>query len=264
MVERVLQGTPNLISQPFYQGSDPADPGTVTVTVRSDDGTTLATGPASGTGTDPRTFTLTGAHTASLDRLQVTWASSALGTPPPMIVEVVGGFLFSTREITGHPDSVIQDARTRVEQTLEQAVGFAFVPRYDRATITGETLLRLRPYARRVRWATTTLAGVTTTVADLTAVGVSQAGFVSGFPYYGSMYGSVTFGYEHGMDSPPDPVRAAALDYARFLLNQDTSIDSRAERLVTDDGTLIFAATGATPVPAVNQIIDSYRIPAIA
>jgi hypothetical protein len=53
------------------------------------------------------------------------------------------------------------------------------------------------------------------------------------------------------------------LDYARFLLTQDTSIDSRAERLVTDDGTLVFGG-GATGLPSVDRVIGSYRIPVIA
>jgi hypothetical protein len=76
-------------------------------------------------------------------------------------------------------------------------------------------------------------------------------------------YGWSSVGFEHGMDRPPEPVRAAALDYARFLLTQDQSIDSRAERLVTDDGTLVFGG-GATGLPSVDRVIDSYRLPAIA
>jgi hypothetical protein len=272
-LQRVLQGVAAQISTTFYSPPGTvADPGAVTVTVRSDDGTALATGAATGgTGAAARTFTLTPTMTAQLDSLSVTWTSPTLGTPPADRVEVVGGFLFSTVDaeavIPGATDTQIQAIRTRVEQAIEDACGCAFVPRYDHATLNGDgtTLLRLgRPYLRRVRWASTVTSGVTTTLvpADLAALSFSTAGFVSGYTWL-TGYGNVLVGFEHGMDRPPEPVKAAALDYARFLLTQDTSIDSRAERLVTDDGTLVFGG-GATGLPSVDRVIDSYRIPVIA
>lgn len=271
-LERVKQNTSSLVSKQFYSGSTPADPGTVTVTVTRDDGTVLTTGGATtGSGAGPRSFTLTAAtHNNLLDRLTVNWVSSSLGTLET-VVEVVGDFLFASVElktlVPAATDDQIITARNRVEQALEHSVGFAFVPRYNRATLNGNRTMPLRvsSYLRRVRWATTLASGVTTalTASDLLALSVNSAGFIAGYSW-ATGYGNVSVGYEHGMDSPPEPVRAAALDYARFLLTQDTSIDSRAERLVTDDGTLVFAGAGSTPVPSVNQVIDSYRIPAIA
>jgi hypothetical protein len=141
------------------------------------------------------------------------------------------------------------------------------VPRYDRAMLNGDgtTLLRLgRPFLRRVRWASTVTAGVTTALltTDLSMLSISTAGFVSGYTWP-SGYGNVLVGFEHGMDRPPEPVRAAALDYARFLLTQDTSIDSRVTQLQTDDGTLVFGG-GQTGLPGVDRVIDQYRVPAIA
>jgi hypothetical protein len=270
-MDRILQATPATISESWYQGATIQDPGTVAVTVTRDDGTVVTTGTAGGTGAAPRTFQLTAAHTALLDRLTATWTSGTLGTLTT-VVEVVGDFLFTINEahnagLSTFTDDQIAGARTRVEQAIEDACGVAFVPRYDRATLNGDgtNLLRLgRPYLRRIRWASTVISGVTTTLvpADLSVLSVSTAGFVSGYTWP-TGYGSVLVGFEHGMDRPPEPVRAAALDYARFLLTQDTSIDSRAERLVTDDGTLVFGS-GATGLPSVDRVIDSYRIPAIA
>jgi hypothetical protein len=270
-MDRILQSTPATISESWYQGATIQDPGTVTVTVTRDDGTIVTTGSAGGTGAAARTFQLTAADTAQLDQLTATWTSADLGTLTT-VVEVVGDFLFTINEahtagLASYTDDQIAGARTRVEQALEDACGAAFVPRYDRATLNGDgtTVLRLtRPYLRRVRWASTVTAGVTTALltTDLSALSLSAAGFVSGYTWP-TGYGNVLVGFEHGMDRPPEPVRAAALDYARFLLTQDSSIDSRAERLVTDDGTLVFGG-GATGLPSVDRVIDSYRLPAIA
>jgi hypothetical protein len=271
-MNRVLISTPATISESWYQGTTIQDPGAVTVTVKSDDGTTIATGAAGGTGAAPRTFQLTATHTAQLDRLTVSWASGTLGTLTT-IVEVAGDFLFTINDARAaglaavdFDDDQVAATRVRVEQALEDTCGLAFVPRYDRAVIfpRGMWLRVGRPYLRRVRWASTLVGGITTTLApsSITALQINPSGFIGGYawPY---RYGTVTIGYEHGMDRPPEPVKAAALEYARFLLTQDQSIDSRAERLVTDDGTLIFGG-GATGIPAVDRIIDAYRVPVIA
>jgi hypothetical protein len=266
-MQRIKQGTASQIAKQFYSGSTVADPGAVTVTVTGDDGTLVASGPAGGSGTGPRTFTLTTTHTANLDRLTVLWTSASLGTLDST-VEIVGDFLFATAELdplvpAATTDPEIQAARTRVEQALEDACGVAFVPRYDRATVLGDgsSLLRVgRPYLRRVRWASTSTLGLTTalTTTDIAALTAVPYGFVTG-GYRWTSGALVTVGFEHGMDRPPEPVR----DYARFLLTQDQSIDSRAERLQTDDGTLIFGG-GQTGLPAVDRVIDSYRVPTIA
>jgi hypothetical protein len=270
-MDRILQSTPATISESWYQGATIQDPGTVAVTVTRDDGTIVTTGTAAGTGATPRTFQLTAADTASLDRLTATWTSPTLGTLTT-VIEVVGDFLFTINEahnagLASYSDDQIAGARTRVEQAIEDACGLAFVPRYDRAMLNGDgtTLLRLgRPFLRRVRWASTVTAGVTTALltTDLSMLSISTAGFVSGYTWP-SGYGNVLVGFEHGMDRPPETVRAAALDYARFLLTQDTSIDSRVTQLQTDDGTLVFGG-GQTGLPGVDRVIDQYRVPAIA
>jgi hypothetical protein len=270
-MQRIKQGTASQIAKQFYSGSTVADPGAVTVTVTGDDGTLVASGPAGGSGTGPRTFTLTTTHTASLDRLTVLWTSASLGTLDST-VEIVGDFLFATAELdplvpAATTDAEIQAARTRVEQALEDACGVAFVPRYDRATVLGDgsSLLRVgRPYLRRVRWASTSTLGLTTalTTTDIAALTAVPYGFVTG-GYRWTTGSLVTVGFEHGMDRPPEPARAAALDYARFLLTQDQSIDSRVTQLQTDDGTLVFGG-GQTGLPGVDRVIDQYRLPVIA
>src|SRR5262249_41990024 len=109
-----------------------------------------------------------------------------------------------------------------------------------------------------------TSSGTTTalTAGDIAGLSVSASGFVVGYRWP-SGYGNVSVGYEHGLDEPDEQVRAAALDWGRFMLTQDQSIDSRADRLVTDDGTLVFSA-GGTGLPGVDRVLDAYALPAIA
>src|SRR5690349_8723938 len=98
-LERILRGTPGTLSKQWYEDGVPVDPGTVTVEITRADGTSLvAAGAATtGSGSTPRAFALTTTHTALLDRLTVTWTSTAKGTLTS-VVEVVGGYLFNLAE----------------------------------------------------------------------------------------------------------------------------------------------------------------------
>jgi hypothetical protein len=274
-LDRIQQGQPgNLTLRLVTPAGAPTDPTPDSATVRvvRDDGTEVIPSVAandSGTGVFSVPYTATQA--ALLDRWTAYWTTTVNGQPrvDTTTHEVVGGFLFALAELsgTGATDAQLQATRTTVEQAIEDACGCAFVPRYDRATLSGDgtTLLRVgRPFLRRVRWASTSTLGITTplTTTDVAGLTAVPYGFVTGG--YRWMAGSlVTVGYEFGMDRPPEPVRAAALDYARFLLTQDTSIDSRAERLQTDDGTLVFGG-GQTGLPGVDRVIDQYRMLTIA
>jgi hypothetical protein len=165
-LERIQQLTPGTLSQQWYEDGVPVDPGTVTVGITRADGTVLV---ASGTGTTgagtaARTFSVTTTHTALLDRLLVTWTSSAKGTLTSHL-EVVGGFVFSLAELIAvkPPNQTWTTAqlvamRTTVEQAIEDEYGTALVPRYRRDTLSGDgtTLLRLRDPVRTVRAATVT------------------------------------------------------------------------------------------------------------
>lgn len=277
-MDRIEQGTAASISITFTVdgvATDPS-PATATIEVVRDDGTNVVTAgtATSHTGTGEFTFTLTPTHTASLDVLTARWTTTLQGFAQTLEteIEVVGGFLFGLGELSPLVPNTVTDnqltrARTRVEQAIERRVGFAFVPRYGRATLNGGglTLLMLPAYLRRVRWASTTTAGTTTSLApaDIANLSVSQAGFVTGYCWPRG-YGNVTVGYEHGLNGPDEEIRAAALDWARFSLTQDSTIDSRAERLITDDGTLVFSGGSGSGLPSVDRVIDTYRLPAIA
>lgn len=276
---RILQGTSATITKSFYSGSTLVDPDVVAVTVLDSEGATVTTGTAGGTGVAERTFTLLAAYTALLDSLTVRWTSPTLGTLTST-VEVVGGFLFSVVEArtmrpldntTAYTDADIQAMRTTVEDALEKACGYAFVPRYDSATLNGgDSLLRLRPYLRNIRWASTTTAGVTTplTADALSVLQVSEAGFVSGYPWTVG-YGNVRVGYEHGMDRPPERIRQAALLLAKVWLvsgpvdDRATSFSS-AETGATYSMMVPGRGGSITGVPECDAAIAQYRLPSVA
>lgn len=271
-MERVKQNTASQISKQFYSGSTVADPGAVTVTVTRDDGTTVVTGSAGGTGTAPRTFTLTTTHTASLDRLTVAWVSGSLGTLTST-VEIVGDFLFATADMrrrlpdaTTYPDTDIIAARTWAETEIEQACGVAFVPRYESEVLSGTGQQRLEPKWPRVRALRSAVVdGSPLSSADLGGVVVELGRFLTRpYAYWRPWVSNVTIRYEHGMDSPPPGISTAALDLARYKLVADagqSGVDPRAERLVTDDGTLMLGMAGQSGrfgIPSVDAAVEAW------
>jgi hypothetical protein len=269
-LERVLQLTPATLSQQWYEDGSAVDPGSVTVTVTGADGTAVASGAASGTGTAARTYNLTTTHTALLDRLTVTWTSSLKGTQTSY-VEVVGGFLFSIAEFralgsayantTNYPTSTVADMRTTVEQALEDACGVAFVPRYELETLNGVTGGLLPVTWAKVRAIrTVTVDTVAGTVADYVAL---REGMIYGSAYWSAGYGNVTVGYEHGHSTPPMRIKRAALILAKRWITPG-SADDRAINVSNETGTYALFQAGVRghqfDVPEVQAAVDQYSL----
>jgi hypothetical protein len=269
-LERVLQLTPATLSQQWYEDGSAVDPGSVTVTVTGADGTAVASGAASGTGTAARTYNLTTTHTALLDRLTVTWASTLKGTQTSY-VEVVGGFLFSIADFralgtgyantTNYPTATVVDMRTTVEQALEDACGVAFVPRYELETLNGVTggLLPVKwAKVRAIR--TVTVDTVAGTVADYVAL---REGMIYGSAYWSAGYGNVTVGYEHGHSTPPMRIKRAALILAKRWITPG-SADDRAINVSNETGTYALFQAGVRghqfDVPEVQAAVDQYSL----
>jgi hypothetical protein len=247
---RIQRLTPGTLSEQWFEDGAVVDPGTVTIGIVRADGTVLVTAgtATSGTGSSPRTFNLTTTHTASLDKLQVTWTSTLKGTLVSY-VEVVGGFLFGLAELIAvkPPNQTwttaqMSDMRTTVEQAIEDEYGTALVPRYRRDTLSGDgtTLLRLRDPVRTVRAATVTSTILST--ADL-ALLTNSTGFVTGYTWTAGT-GNITVGYEYGLDEPPARIRMDAIRLARQWLVSGP-IDDRALGAASPDGNFSFGL--ATP-----------------
>lgn len=275
-MDRVLQNTPATISETWYQGDAIADPGAVTVTVTRDDGTQLATGSAA-PGTSPlptqaRTFQLTATHTSLLDYLTVTWQSATLGSLTTRI-EVVGDFLFTIADMrkrlpdaTLYPSDDIAAARTWAETEIENACGIAFVPRYGRETLNGSGAQRLEPKWPRIRTLRGAVVdGVPMSTADLAGVVVELERFLTRpYGYWRPWVSNVLIRYEHGLDSPPPGITAAAIELARYKLINDAgqaTIDPRADRVITEDGTITLGLAGINGrfgIPTVDAAIDAW------
>jgi hypothetical protein len=238
-MERILTDTPGTISNQWYSADDPADPGTVTVGITRADGTVLVA-PGAGTGgsgVNPRTFTLTTAHTATLDLLTVTWTTSLLGESVTH-VEVVGGFLFTLAQArldpdlsdqTAVPDALLREKRTIAEVELEHALGVALVPRYTRERISGNGRNLLQTTWAMPRVLRACSVGQITEVA-LTASAIAQ---IKPFRFgwmrqdgWEDGVSNVVIGYEHGYDWPLGDVLNAALALTKRALSSPASSSS--------------------------------------
>jgi hypothetical protein len=283
-VERIIRNRSATLTHTFYTGSTPTDPSPdqATVTVTRADGTVVAAGNALEGGTPGVvSFTLTPADTALLDVLTLVWTATFAGQPQTFVdtVEVVGDVYFTIADLrafapqavgntTTYPDSRIVEMRTTVEQTIEEAVGFAFVPRYSRDILSGDTTgwLRVRHQpVRAVRSVTDT--GVAFTAGDLAAVSFDGS-FLYGASWT-SGYGNLIVGYEYGLDRPPERVKRAAMLLAKSWLVA-TPVDDRTATFTSVEGGGTYALVvpgrngSIVGLPEIDAVIQQYRIPSLA
>lgn len=263
--------------QPTDADGEPADPGVVTVSVAASDGTeVLPAGTAtSGTGSDPRTVTLTATQTAQLDRFTATWTAGALVVATTYL-DVVGGYYFtlaelrsiepSTSDTTKDKSEALRRCRGEVEQMIEDVCGVAFVPRFDvdrlQVHANGDVMLRY-PQTRVVRWLRYDDGGTPTFVDDATVAAIIPP--PNGSLCIGTSYGSyVDVGAEHGYDAPPPDLKRAALTLARAHLNMARSVvPDRATSLQLPDGGLVTLATPGvgtwhSGLPEVDEVLKRY------
>lgn len=266
-MDRSLQSTPATLSVTFTVdgvATDPS-PATVTVEILRADGTVLvAAGTSTGhTGVGTFAFSLTAAQTALLDTLTARWTSTNLGT----IVttqEIVGGFVCSTADLrslfpdtAAYPNAVLHEMRNYAETSLENALGFALVPRYSYETIN----LRARtkfirtawPYIRSIR--SVSVGGVAYTSTQLALLTTARSFVYGTWPVSmeidgegGWSTGIIKIGYEHGVEAGGDlaiGARRASLAVANDYGGGVGSIDSRAETIVTVDGTIRLRGGGS-------------------
>jgi hypothetical protein len=259
------------------QDGNPADAvGTVTVDlVRVSTGTVLATGRATSDTSGSGTYTaaLTAAECATLDVIQATWKA---GTTVRATTEhrIVGGFLFSRPQLRAQEgigslstfsDAALDTARDLVTDKFEDCTGVSWVPTFDlyRTVVRARTEVLVLPHRpiRAVR--TITMDG---TAIDLTTIDVdADAGLIAGRPFSGEM----VIGFEHGYDGPPQDLRDAALQYARFKLLGDTSgISPRARTLANEFGNVTYSTAGRdypTGLPDVDEVLirRDHRLPGI-
>lgn len=283
--QRIVAGTAGTISWSQIGGDgEPADPGTVTVTITRADGTAIVTNAATtGTSTAARTYALSQAQTASLDRLTALWKVSGT-TVATTEVDVVAAPWFSNAELRSaevalentakYPAAAISLARLQVESFFETVTGRRFVPGYSY-----ETLPILQPYGplilrrsdlRTVRsialYNDLSAAAVETLGAtELAAFPPSEAGLVYRYSNgWNATWAKV--GYEHGFIAPPPEVKAAAMKLCLEVLVADKSGTIPDNAVTWSSTDLGWSAVLVTPgvkgahtrLPSVNKVLDEW------
>lgn len=272
--DRALEDSTHTASVSFYEDGAIVDPGAVTVKIEREDGTTLvAAGTAtSGTGAAARTYALTTTHTATLDRLTLTWTSATKGVLVTY-VEVVGGFLFSVADAralkpldntTTYPLANVLVARTLAETALEDACSVAFVPRYGRDKFDGSGGVDILLPPRITAVTSASVDGTGLTAAELADLELYRDGRLYHSSKWTEGRRNVEVKFTHGYPYPPPRVGRACLLLAKHFL-VDSPISDRTTLLTNDDGTQqTFITAGVRQavfsIPEANAVVQEYGL----
>lgn len=281
MTVRVKRGTPSLRTTTFYADGTPTTDGSVTVTVTTDDGTTLLSSAAAEA--SPGVYTYTLPAQTNLAALTETWTGATV--THQVSVEIVGRFYLTEADLRDRAnmadaakftDAKFLAARNWFEGTFELATGVAWVPRYRRVRLSGDgsrTLLLPDLYPRRllsVRAYTSATAYTSYTVDEIADIHAAEYGSLERL-YLGTWArgaSNVVVTYEHGMDSPPSDVVEAAAVAIRDRLVSNVS-GNRTYAVQTQDGIIRNSVPGANRpfgIPEVDAVCSArdHRVPAIA
>jgi hypothetical protein len=275
--ETVLQDVAATISVTFRDqyGEPVAAGGTVTVNIATVSGTTVATDRVTSAGaTGVYTASLTATETGSLDLLVCSWEDA--GTVRAVTyVEIVGGVYLAASELVAREPSLqnmsAADRRRYIREAVEECeriTGVSFVPRYRYAEVqvdsSGDVMLDT-PYPRAVR--TLTAAGTTVDVTDAV---LKDTGRVCGLGVTLGYGAEAICGWEHGLDQPPEPIRAmvARRARARWHLTKSPEFDRQARFVMENGQTIGLASAGAwrTGDDEVDSVYQrwSMRVPGLA
>lgn len=263
--------------RPVDQDGEPvAATGTPTVTVTRAAGTAVV--PTVDIDDGDVTVDLTAAQTATLDVLTVTVALDGV-TRGAFTVEVYARPLVTVTEVRDgepslgdvvlYPDVTVRQAVARVDAMFQRACGhvLSFVPRFATSIIQQQYRCPVTvPHylVRSFGWARYEATAGVWSAVDITD-GVT---FSDGYAHLNAgwwPYGRVQVGYVHGMDTPPEDVRAVAVMAVRRMLNRSKSaIDPRAMSYTNREGeTQRFATPGLGPwvtgVPEIDEVLAWYR-----
>lgn len=295
-VADILRATPHTLSVQWYQGDDPVDPGTVTVTITNSDGNAVATDAATGgSGTNPRTYSLTPAQTAQLTTLTAVWTSAgdgslAANTEVTTYAEVVGDLLFTLAEArtfdggalsdtAKYSDATLIELRAMIADAFALRCGVPFGRRYTRQVLDGSGTSRLmlphihigdvRSIETRNRGEQTWTAFTADELADVLvdSWGRIERESLGTFP---AGRRNVRVGYEHGIERVPLEISRAALLVLRDVAVK-SNVDDRATSFTDEFGARTFVVQAGVrgalySIPEVNAILQEHtdRIPGVA
>lgn len=273
MIDRILQGSNPTIKATVTSGSTPINPtpDQATVQIMRADGTVLVMETtATDTGVGTFTYQLTGAHTALLDTLVARWKFIYNGVVQALYTyhEIVGGFLMPLSLLAAlYPDKTddeLAERRTVLESRLEDALGYAAVPRYNREVVipANYNVFLSWKYLRQLREIKDETTG--TSWDTETIAGVQFNPFMSKLywiPSYCIPGQRTTVGYEHGEDYPsPSIGRAMELLAAEMYGTTDGAVDARVVRREADGQAITYASPslngGQFSTPELNSIVN--------
>lgn len=269
-MDRIQRGMPGLITSYWEQSGEAVDPGPVTITITSSDGTIIANEVTAAGTVDQRILALTADQTTSLDLLTVVWTSVDNGIQTTY-AEIVGGFLFSVRQ--ARMRSPLQDTvqyttesllfyRTLAEQAIESICGVAFVPRFsiDEALVSRGGLLTLpRRRIRAVRSLSSQGLVQNITSAQILGGSISVPGSWTSFS-------RPLVAYEHGYDESPYRVSRAALELAkRWIVESpwDERMTAYRDRSGGELDILTASHTNPFDIPEVVAVSEQYGMPMV-
>jgi len=270
MIHRALKGTHYKLPSPVFVDLDevPTDAdATPTCTVVNAAGTTLTAPTVSAVDATDGQYTalLTDTvHTAELDELTATWAAD-VGTYQrtfTQTIEIVGGHYCSIAEIRAEPGmadsltfptALLREIRNEVEQVIEDALGWALVPRFRRALFYGDGGDRIdlpTPKASSLLAATVDGSSVSTANFEVDSYHSEVIRTDGTFPSSSDGTPNVTLAWVHGDQAPPPRIRREAL---RLIRNE-------AFARISDQPSQVIAQTFegmtlrySTPDPANNR-----------
>jgi hypothetical protein len=206
----------------------------------------------------------------ALDLYTVTW-NVPDGSKRTTQFEIVGGFYFSIAELrdgakdltaTAFPAAKINRVRLEVEQRFEKYCRVAFVPRGRRVSIngTGDGKLELPDLYPRAL-ISLSVSGDPFDAGELADVQLFETGFaIRGSGTFDWGLKNVDVYYEYGYDAPPEPIKAKAIKYARYLLAPHPFDDDRALSRDTGDSVIRYAVArnGSTGFPDIDAVLDAF------
>lgn len=270
---RVLVTSKQTLTQRFYSDGQlvNTDSGPVTVTVKKLDGTTVQSGSATNAGTGVYTFSPS--PSAVVDTWTIDWSGLFAGATVVRrdYIEHVGGFFFGLREaITRQGLSTdrysiedIAQFRIYVEQTCEQICRRAFVSRHGYEEIPGSGSSYLRTANTELRvLRSLSVGGTAFTQPQLDAVQLRPYGSLIMQGGTWPLGALINMEYEHGWNTPPEPIRQAAMTHLKVVLTEPkTAIPDRASSYVSGDASyrLVVPDTDTTGIPTVDGVYLKYR-----
>lgn len=279
---RVLRTARVTLTRVFYVDELPtAATGNVQVAVTRLDGTAVQSGNAS-VGGDGVTYSFQFNGSDVLDSLLVSWSATVAGDAVVLdqdTIDVCGGFYFGLAEArdadpvlkntTKYPTAAIVGRRIEVEDEAELICEQSFVPRFHREVLSGgERILKLRwPRLRKIR--ALSVDGTAYTQPAIDAFGTGDPLGLLRFSRDGAAWpygvGNIVVEYEHGMDRPPATiVRGAKLRMKSLLLQNQSPLPDRAERIATTETGVVFLATekrDSTGIPTVDACYSKFPSP---